>query len=386
LPKRRTGSPRPPLVVDSVDGLGNYDVSDPVSFLGTMIANNLFSNLFRGERVAPLIPQLIEQVDKVTRAEYWRLLGQPPLTELTRLREALVDLHAVVAEAARGKQPGLVALRAAGKSGVSAAARVARQRAETRMQATASRLEQELARAGFAATVRRRAGEPRSHSWPSDDFLILVEVPMIFAWQQSVEGLADLCRPLLEDRVGFLMAPIRSGRVVASFGVNVLTNVFPAADKVREWPELPLLDERLGELLGQVFAGVDEASSILASLTGDILHDDEATALEAAFAHAREALEELDELINANSDQLLLEVKATLVEVYLAVEDELKAVASGNPVPRGVAATMIDSLNGNPDDDFVTRIVTAAACVEWDVDADGAWDRVGEALELPANT
>jgi hypothetical protein len=155
---------------------------------------------------------------------------------------------------------------------------------------------------------------------------------------------------------------------------------------VRDWPELPLLDERLGELLGQVFAGVDEASSIVASLTGDILHDDEATALEAAFARAREALEELDELINANSDQLLLEVEATLVEVYRAVEDELKAVASGNPVPRGVAATMIDSINGNPEDDFVTRIVTTAACAEWDVDADGAWDRVCEALELPANT
>ncbi len=42
---------------------------------------------------------------------------------------------------------------------------------------------------------------------------------------------------------------------------------------------------------------------------------------------------------------------------------------------------MIDSINGNPDDDFVARIVAAAACVEWDVDADGAWDRVREALE-----
>jgi hypothetical protein len=68
------------------------------------------------------------------------------------------------------------------------------------------------------------------------------------------------------------------------------------------------------------------------------------------------------------------------------VEDELKAVADGNPVARSVAATMIDSINGNPSDDFVACIVTAAACVEWDVDADGAWDRVREALELLAGT
>jgi hypothetical protein len=351
-----------------------------------MIANNLFPNLFGGERVAPLIPQLIEQVDKIARAEYWRLLGQPPMDELARLREALVNLHAVVAEAAHGRQPALVALRAAGKGGVPAVARVARQRAGARMQATANRIEQELPKTGFAATVRRRPGELQSHCWPSDDFLVLVEVPTIFTWQQNLEGLAELCRPLLEDRIGFLMAPIRDGLVVASFGVNVLTNVFPAAEKVRDWPELPLLDERLGELVGRFFAGIDEASSITASLTGRVLHDDEATALEAAFARAREALEELDGLITANSDQLLLEVQATLVEIFCTVEDELKAVAEGNPVARGVAAAMIDSINGNPDDDFVTRIITVAACVEWDVDAVGAWDRVCEALELPAST
>jgi transposase InsO family protein len=57
------------------------------------------------------------------------------------------------------------------------------------------------------------------------------------------------------------------------------------------------------------------------------------------------------------------------------------------PTPRWPGpAAMIDSINGNPDDNFSARIVTAAACVEWDVDADGAWDRVREALELPATT
>jgi hypothetical protein len=272
------------------DGLDADGISDPVSFLATMTANNLIPNLLGGERVAPLIPQLIEQVDKVATADYWRLLGEPPLAELARLREVLVDLHAMVAEAARGERTALVALRAAGKGGVTAAARVARQRAETRMQATANRVEQEFGNAGFAATVRRHAGEPQSHRWPSDDFLVLVEVPTIFAWQQSVERLADLCRPLLEDRVGFLMAPVRDGRVVASFGVKVLSNMFPAFEEVGEWPELPLLDERLGRLVRRGFAGVDEASSIIASLASDVLHDEEAAALEAAFARAREAL------------------------------------------------------------------------------------------------
>jgi hypothetical protein len=72
--------------------------------------------------------------------------------------------------------------------------------------------------------------------------------------------------------------------------------------------------------------------------------------------------------------------ETTLVDAFRVVEDELKAVARGNPVARSVAATMIDSVNGNSHDDFLARIITAAACVEWDVDAAGAWGRVREAL------
>jgi hypothetical protein len=96
-------------------------------------------------------------------------------------------------------------------------------------------------------------------------------------------------------------------------------------------------------------------------------------------------LDELDGLISVHGDQLLLEVDATLVDAFRDVDGELRAVADGNPAVRSVAATMIDGINGNPDDDFIARIVTAAACAEWDVDADGAWDRVREALELPSS-
>jgi hypothetical protein len=49
----------------------------------------------------------------------------------------------------------------------------------------------------------RREGEPESHRWPSDDFLILVDMSSIFAWQREGDELVDLCRPLLKDRVGF---------------------------------------------------------------------------------------------------------------------------------------------------------------------------------------
>jgi len=375
----------PPVAADSVDGDsdGEHRINDPVSFLGTMIANNLFPNLLRGERVAPLVPTLIEQLDKVANAEYWRLLGNPPLEELAQLREALVDLHAVAAEAARGERAA-AAVRAAGRRGLAGAARVARRRADARMQAMTGRVEEELGKVGVPATVRRRPAAPQSHSWPSDAVLVLVEVPTIFVWLERVGEFADLCRPLLEDRVSFLMAPVRDGLVVASYGVDVITGVFPAAEKVLGW-DVPLLDERLGDLVRRGFAGVDEASSIVASLAGDVIHDDEAAALRAASGRANEAYEELDALPGTTNGQLLIEVEATLVGAIRAFDAELDAAAAGAPVARSIAATMIDGLNGVHSDEFLARIAAAAACAEWDANADGAWDRVRDGLELPGD-
>jgi len=254
------------------------------------------------------------------------------------------------------------------------------------MEAMAKRVEAEMARSGFPASVRLRPGEPQAHRRPSDDFLVLVEVPTIFVWLQNAEALAEACRPLLEDRVGFFVAPVRDGRVVGSSAVKVLTNLFPAAEEVTEWPDLQLLDEHLGDVVRRGFAGADEASSITASLTGDILHDEEAAALEAAFARARVALNELDRLMGSTEDQLLVEVAATVLGALEAASAELQAVAAGNSVPRGLAAKMIDSINGRPVEEFHARIAAAAACVEWDVRPEGAWDRVQEALGIQAST
>jgi hypothetical protein len=113
------------------------------------------------------------------------LLDEPPLADVAALRQALLDVFAVAAERARGNRVSGVALKNVGKSGLAATAKVARQRAAARMKIVAERLERALDDGGFNARVLRREGEPESHRWPSDDFLILVEVPSIFAWQPN---------------------------------------------------------------------------------------------------------------------------------------------------------------------------------------------------------
>jgi hypothetical protein len=329
---------KPPTIATEAAGPldeGDLPFNDPASFVGTMIANNLLISLFKGQRVAPLIPQIIGQVDKLAEPEHWRLLDKPPLDDVATLRQALLDLLAVVAEGALGDRVTLIALRTAGKSGLAAAARIARQRAGARMQAVANRVGRKLADAGFTARVVRREGEVDSYRWPSDDFVVLVEVATIYDWQRSIETLADLCRPLLEDRVGFYIAPVRGGRVVASSAVQVINDVFPTED-LRDWRDLPLplLDEQLGDIMRRGLAGLHEASGIIASIRRDEVHDDEIAALNAAAARAREALHYIDSLATQTGDQLLIEVSTTLSELGQMVDEEAAGLSRGQRVDR----------------------------------------------------
>lgn len=347
-----------------------------------MVANNLFPSLFKGSSVAPLIPQIVEKVGELAEPDYWRLLADPPLADVSALREALLDLHAVVAEKGRPDRIGAVALQAAGKNGLASAARVARQRGGKRMQAVADELERKLAESGFSTRVLRREGEPDSHRWPSDDFLVLVDAGSITEWQRNLEKLADLCRPLLDDRIGFLIAPIRDGRVVSSYGAKVLTDVFPD-ESVRDWPDLPrpLLDERVAGECRRGLASLAEVSGVLASVRRSEVHDDEGAVVEAAMGRANETLRFFNDLAEETKDPLIVEVGGTLLELAHRVEEEAEALAQGTPVARSIAASVIYGLNGDVDDVFGAYVGAVSACVEWDVDPDGAWSRFQQALD-----
>jgi len=373
----------PPIAIEAAGPLeeGELPTSDPVTFIGRMIPNVLVPGLFQGTPVAPLIPQLIEQVDELADPERWRLLRKPPLNEVASLRKALLDLHAVVAEQAAGDHISVFALRNAGKKGLVAAARVARQRAGARMQQVADTLERALKEAGFSARVVRREGQLEPHRWPSDDFLVLVEVDSIYRWQREAGAMADICRPLLKDRVGFFIAPVRLGEIVGSFAVKVITDIFPD-DTVRNWLDLPLplLDERVTTVCGRGLSALAEISGIVASARASEVHDDEAAVIEAAAKRANETLCFFNELVEETDHPMLVEIGGGLLELARRVEDEGAALEAGTPVGRGVASSFMAGLKGDPDDVFATYIGLVTACVEYDIDPDGAWGRFQEAL------
>ena len=373
----------PPPVATEVTGpldKGELRFYSPIGFVGTMIANNLFPRLFDGEAVAPLIQQIADEADKVARLERWHLLENPPDSELRALRQDLLDLHAVTAERACGDQVAPAALAAAGQGGLSASADAARLRADARMQMVTGQLEEVLTRAGSSARVLRRPGEPDSGQWPDDDFLILVDVPTIYHWPNEIERLADLCRPLLSDRTGFLMAPVREGKIIASSGVKVVIDIFP--DKsVGDWSGLPLLEENLSDAFRDGLAGLCEASGVVTSARRAELHNAEVAALQGGFRRARQALQHVRDLASERDDRLLTEVHSTLAELIQRVEDEAADLADGRPVHRGVAASVLTGLHGDSNEVSVALFVIMGACIEWDAAPAGAWDRAEQVLE-----
>jgi hypothetical protein len=372
-----------PIAIEASGPLeeGELPIADPASFIGTMISNDLVPNLFQGNTVAPLIPTLLKEVDQLADPERWRLLREPPLSELQSLKQTLLDLHAVLAERTHGNRTSAVALSKPRKKGLIEAAKVARQRAGARMERVADAVVNVLGEAGYKARVIRREGEPESHRWPSDEFLVLVEVESIYSWQRQLPTILELCRPLLKDHLGFFVAPVRQERIVSSFAVKVIINIFPD-DTVRRWPNLPfsLLDERVTAECRRCLDALVEISGVVASVRGNEVHDEEVAVLEAAMEQANKALRFFHEIVEETNHPLLVEIEGTGSELAQQVEDEAAAVAAGGSVTNGVAASIITGLKGGANDIFATHVGLITACVEYDVDPGCAWDRFQDAL------
>jgi len=374
----------PPIAIEADGPLedGELPMSDPAGFVGSMIPNNLFLRLFKGERVAPVIPQILNQVDALIERDCWRLIEAAPLNDLAALRQTLVDLHSVLSERDSGNREAASALARAGRNGLPKAAHLARQRAANRIQRIADELEATLGSAGFPARVLRRPGETDSPVWPNNDVLVLVEVSTILHWQHGLETVLAICRPALRNRISFLLAPVRDGHIAASYGVKAFEQSAYPSDEVRTWPTLPLplLNERLGSAVGRALWGLREASGILASLRRDELHDEETAALEQAVDRARVAMEEVPSLAEEH-DEVLVEVHDALMEYSERLKDEADALRRGERVERTLAASLISGLNGEPDELLIDQAGVVAMSLEWDVNPAGVCERIERASE-----
>ncbi|HEX8084555.1 MAG TPA: hypothetical protein VF529_09715 [Solirubrobacteraceae bacterium] len=374
-----------PIAIETAGPLeeGDLPLSDPASFVADMIANNLIVRLFQPGSVAPLLPQILEKVDELAEPGRWRLLAEPPLEEVAQLRETLADLHAVVAEHARGDKATTVVLRHAAASGLPAAAAAARGRAAARMAAVARRVERQLAKDGYKATVIRREGPPDSFRWPNDDFLILIESESMFRWLGDAERVAVICRPLLRDRLGFVIAPVRLGRVIASGGFKVFDDSVCPTDDVRGYEGLPLpvLDEKLADALRNGIDAAAEASGIVAVSVGRSLHPEERAALASATARAQDAHDHFATRVDESGHEVIAEITDVLLKILAYVNEEIDARNRDEPLEDTIAASMLSGLTDTPDAVFREVVGASTMAIEFDVAPETAADRFAEAVE-----
>jgi hypothetical protein len=351
---------------------------DPVNFVGEMIAGNLMVRLFQQDNVAPFIDQIVNQVDEFLSPEYWRLLTEQPIDDAADLKQALLDLQAVVVERAGGGKAAALALDAAARHGFVAAAKAAREISQQRYVRLTKRVREHLANAGQSATV----------AWPEDirasgdGPVILVELESMFVWATQLEEIVALCRPAVGDQVGFTVAPVRSGRVVGSFAVKVSSGIYPTED-LRASPELPLplLDESLGDTFREGMGAVVATSAIVATLRPDGVHDAETRALEAVTGRAQNAQQSIATMVTERPCETLDEVQDCLLSLAGLVDGEIDARNRQAPRRDTVAASILTGLRGTPDGLFGQCMAVAALCAEHGVDPQESWKLLESALE-----
>jgi hypothetical protein len=362
--------------------LGELPEPEPTSGLADMVAGTLAISLFRGSNVAPLVAHLLPVIDKLAEPARWRLIDPAPDSALRALRGVLTDIQAVVAEvSAADGEATAVALRREGRRGLPSAAAHARRAAGRRLEGMLGNAERTLRGEGYEVDVVAVDREPDGVRWPSKDAVVLLSSASMFDWPSALDSLVALCVAVLEPP--FLIVPVRDGSVVTSRAVHVFgaDNVLPTTDLVSVAGELPLpaLEETAGEAFVAAVDALVEVSSIFATLRPEGIHPIEEAAISEASVRADERLTAFGELLA--DGPVLVDVADVLDGMASTVNREIESFNAGKGGGRSIAVSMLEGAAGSIDDVFVDVWLGTAACLEHDVDPEGAVSLLRAALE-----
>ncbi|HEV7495727.1 hypothetical protein [Baekduia sp.] len=372
-----------PVAVEPDDpfDLGEFPEPEPASGLADMVAGTLAISLFRGSNVAPLVAHLLPVIDGLAEPERWRLIDRAPDSALRALRGVLADLQAVAAELSAGGAATAVALRREGRRGLPSAAAHARRAAGRRLARVLTDAQRVLRSEGYEVDVVAVDREPDGVRWPSKDTVVLLSSASMFDWPSALDSLVAPCVAVLEPP--FLIAPVRDGSVVTSRAVQVFgaDNVSPTTDFVSVAGELPLpaLEETAGEAFVAAVDALVEVSSIFATLRPEGIHPIEEAAISKASVRADERLTAFGELLADGS--VLVDVADVLDGLAAAANREIESYNAGEGGGRSIAVSMVEGGAGSIDEVFANVWLGAAACLEHDVDPEGAVSLLRAALE-----
>ena len=250
--------------------------NDTLGALLTGVLGNLIGRLSKLETTkapAAFAGSLGGKAREHHQSGIWRTMSSPPLKELAKLAERLVDVSCILHEMAHDSGPDAIQriVKTTRKAGLGTAVRAAalhcRRLAERRFESRLRELETALGGRGWTARcVSRPINEHDSPYWPAREVAILLEIENLATqWIPNVENLLSLGKKHLENDWPFRTVPVMKGQVLASLAL-VPSSHMPLPDQnfAREWSDFVDLPLHSSVLLEKFDAAVDACMQISA--------------------------------------------------------------------------------------------------------------------------
>ncbi|MYS20482.1 hypothetical protein GA0115240_12043 [Streptomyces sp. DvalAA-14] len=242
---------RAQLLADPVDDAVSATPHDHLSFLAQGITANLTGQLVTPEpHWTPLAAYtgdtLRKLVQQVRQSERWELVGlEAPPADLNHIDQKLSDLHAVLAELARGGlQPATISAAAGSRPPDDVLTRLAT-RARSDAERRASHVRAGLLAAAETAGVSLRVlmrplADAAAVNWAAVETAIGIQISDLTEWEQAlptVIGLLEQVPEPLGAHPPVLIIPLIAGHPVRHLAVKAQTDPWPGVELYDTWAD-----------------------------------------------------------------------------------------------------------------------------------------------------
>ena len=264
--------------------------NDTLGALLTGVLGNLIGRMPKLETAkatATFAGSLGGQAREHHQSGIWRTMSAPPLRELTKLSERLVDVSCILHEIAHDSKPDAIqrfvktSRKARLGTAVRAAARHCRHLADRRFNIRLHKLENALLEQGWEVRcLSRPTDEYDSVYWPAREVVILVEITDFETqWGRYVEETLSLGKHYLNDDWPYTTVSIMNDKVLAPLALRPSSHMpLPDPDFAREWSDYidkPIFSSTLGEKFDEAIVACMHVSAIITCLGVKDLHPEE---------------------------------------------------------------------------------------------------------------
>lgn len=351
--------------------------ADPIHSFAQGVVQNVATRLASGADYSALAAfvggTLIGQSRRI-EGEPWHLVdldGPPP--SIARIRQCLVDLHAVLAELAWGDESlavGPVARSGSSRIALSRVAQAARRQATARHEKRVATIVANATGRGLRLNAAiADDNEAAETTWPRVRTLFVVEIHSLTELEDARSALISLFAETLPSATVVTLVPAHAGKTIQTLATKVFVSggSYPMPDEMQAWEDVapPPLSTPLANAVLHAFAALQELSG-LAYLTRErsgASIDDAADEARASFNAALLGIQAMP------ADAVTELIQVTLLHAADRVREELDANPSGpsyaEAVIRGAALD---------EDNEETRVVNVLAFIatEWDCDPESA--------------